>query len=149
MLNPWFSFSFETARRGWEAQGALVFGLMRLFEAGVSGQTGGGHAIKEKGDAAAGVQGDTTPIAIERDTGHKEAEKGNEVIEVRGHMTSVADDAHVAVERDNAHKETRRDSKAQKSPMHTQPPERAPKRSVAARHTGPSAVVGPPSRKGR
>src|ERR1700674_1582120 len=119
MLNPWFSFSFETARRGWEAQGALVFGLMRLFEAGVSGQAGAGYAIKEKGDAAAGVQGDTRPIAIERDTGHKEAEKGDKVIEVRGHTTSVArgrDDAHVAVERDNAHKETRRDSKAQKSP---------------------------------
>jgi hypothetical protein len=144
MLNPWFSFSFETARRGWEAQGALVFGLMRLFEAGVSGQTGGGHAIKEKGDAAAGVQGDTTPIAIERDTGHKEAEKGNEVIEVHGHTPSAAGG------RDDAHKKTKKDSKVRKSPMHTQrPPERAPKRSMAARHTGPSAVVGPPSRKGR
>src|ERR1700704_6848645 len=143
MLNPWFSFSFETARQGWEAQGALVFGLMRLLEAGVSGQTGAGHAIKEKGDAAAGVQGDTTPIAIERDTAHKEAEKGNEVIEVHGHTPSAAGG------RDDAHKETKKDSKVRKSPMHTQrTPERAPKRSMAARHTGPSAVGGPRSRKG-
>ena len=150
MLNPWFSFSFETARRGWEAQGALVFGLMRLFEAGVSGQTGTGHAIKEKGDAAAEVQGDTAPVAIERDTGHKKAGKSKEVIEVHGHTPSAArgrDDAHIAVDRDNAHKETRKDSKV---PTHTQrPPERAPKQSMAARHKGPSAVVGPPSRKGR
>src|ERR1700730_17441978 len=102
MLNPWFSFSFETARQGWEAQGALVFGLMRLFEAGVSGQTGAGHAIKMKGDGAAEGQGDTTPVAIERDTGHREAEKGNAVIEVHGHTPSAVrrrDDAHIAVER--------------------------------------------------
>jgi hypothetical protein len=62
MLNPWFSFGFQTARQGWEAQSAMILSLMRMF-GGSAFDHGEEHLTKEKGISVSKVQ--TAPAPVE------------------------------------------------------------------------------------
>ena len=61
MLNPWFSFGFQAARHGWEAQSAMILGLMRMF-GGSAFDHREEHLTKEKGIAVSKVQNAPTPV---------------------------------------------------------------------------------------
>ena len=61
MLNPWFSFGFQAARSGWEAQSAMILSLMRMFS-GSAFDHGEEHLTNEKGTAVSKVQNAPTPV---------------------------------------------------------------------------------------
>jgi hypothetical protein len=48
MLNPWLSFSFQTARLGWETQTIVMDQLMRIAGASISDRKAAG-ALDTKG----------------------------------------------------------------------------------------------------
>jgi hypothetical protein len=75
MLNPWFAFSFQAARLGWEAQSVMALRLMRLAGGGSSGQSEGCHMVTEKVAALAEAQTAAAIVAIKGGNGREVARK--------------------------------------------------------------------------